>query len=79
MTARHTDYTIRGVPAALDVALRRRAQERGASLNQTVIDALAAALGVAGADGDAGEPDSTAGGEGVGRLERDALDEGVWL
>ena len=47
MTARHTDYTIRGVPAALDVALRRRAQERGASLNQTVIDALAAALGVA--------------------------------
>ena len=79
MTARHTEYTIRGVPSALDAALRRRAQERGASLNQTVIDALAAALGVAGAGGDAGEPDSTAGGEGVGGLERDALDEGVWL
>ncbi len=79
MTARHTEYTIRGVPAALDAALRRRAQERGASLNQTVIDALAAALGVAGAGGNAGEPDSTAGGEGVGGLERDALDEGVWL
>ena len=34
-------YTIRGVPAVVDDALRRRARETGKSLNEVVIDALA--------------------------------------
>ena len=74
------DYTIHGVPAAVDAALRCRARERGASLNQTVIDTLAAALGVAEASGEAGSgapPPADA--ELPRALERDALDEGVWL
>ena len=74
------EYTIHGVPAALDAALRRRAQERGASLNQTVIDALAVALGVAGADGEPGSPDpADAEADPPAGLEQDALDEGTWL
>lgn len=74
------EYTIHGVPAAVDAALRRRARERGASLNQTVIDALASALGAAEAGG---EPDPVApppaDADAPHGLERDALDEGVWL
>ena len=61
-------------------ALRRRARERGASLSQTVIDALASALGAAEAGG---EPDPVApppaDGDVPHGLERDALDEGLWL
>ncbi len=34
-------YTIRGVPAVVDDALRMRARETGKSLNEVVIDALA--------------------------------------
>ena len=74
------EYTIHGVPAALDAALRRRARERGASLNQTVIDALAAALGVAREDGEPSSPDPADGdADRAAGLELDALDEGVWL
>ena len=74
------EYTIHGIPAALDAALRRRARERGASLNQTVIDALAAALGVAeaGAEPGSGSP-AHPGAELAPGIERDALDEGIWL
>lgn len=39
-------YTIRGVPAVVDDALRMRARENGKSLNEVVIDALAAGVGV---------------------------------
>lgn len=39
-------YTVRGVPAVVDDALRRRARETGRSLNEVVIDALAAGAGV---------------------------------
>ncbi|MCY4482268.1 MAG: hypothetical protein OXC12_05270 [Spirochaetaceae bacterium] len=73
-------YAIHGVPAAVDAALRRRARERGASLNQTVIDALAAALEVAESAGEQspGAP-PPADADLPPALERDALDEGVWL
>ena len=39
-------YTIRGVPAVVDDALRMRARETGKSLNAVVIDALADGAGV---------------------------------
>jgi len=34
-------YTIRGIPAAIDAALRERARGAGKSLNEAVIDTLA--------------------------------------
>jgi plasmid stability protein len=41
-------YTIRNVPEALDEALRRAARERGKSLNEVAIEALARGAGVSG-------------------------------
>jgi len=41
-------YTIRGVPAAVDSALRDRARAAGKSLNQAAIEALQEGAGVAG-------------------------------
>jgi hypothetical protein len=41
-------YTIRKVPNSLDEALRRTARERGKSLNDVAIEALARGTGVAG-------------------------------
>lgn len=38
--------TVRGLPEAVSDALARERQRRGTSLNQTVIDLLAQALGV---------------------------------
>ena len=42
-------YTIRGIPPAVDDALRTRAREAGTSLNEVVVDALAEGAGVRGA------------------------------
>jgi hypothetical protein len=39
-------YTIRGVPSALDSALRKRARREGKSLNEAVLEALADGLGL---------------------------------
>ena len=39
-------YTIRGIPAAVDDALRQRARVDGKSLNEAAIDALAEGTGV---------------------------------
>jgi hypothetical protein len=39
-------YTIRGIPPAVDAALRERVRVSGKSLNQVAIEALAAGLGV---------------------------------
>jgi len=39
-------YTIRNVPNSLDAALRRTARERGKSLNEVAIEALARGAGV---------------------------------
>lgn len=47
MTARH--LTVRDIPKAWALALDRERRRRGVSLNQTVKDLLARALGVAGA------------------------------
>ncbi|HJZ72918.1 MAG TPA: hypothetical protein VKE51_14330 [Vicinamibacterales bacterium] len=41
-------YTIRGIPAAIDDALRQRARADGKSLNEAVVDALAEGSGMAG-------------------------------
>lgn len=41
-------YTIRNVPHTLDDALRKAARERGKSLNEVAIEALARGAGVAG-------------------------------
>jgi len=41
-------YTIRGVPAAVDSALRDRARAAGKSLNQAAIEALQEGAGVTG-------------------------------
>jgi len=42
-------YTIRGIPAAVNSALRDRARVAGKSLNKAAIDALAEGAGVTGA------------------------------
>ncbi|HXG57051.1 MAG TPA: hypothetical protein VNJ03_16860 [Vicinamibacterales bacterium] len=42
-------YTIRGIPAAVDRAIRERARVDGKSLNEAAVDALAEAAGMAGA------------------------------
>jgi hypothetical protein len=39
-------YTIRNVPESLDEALRRVARERGKSLNEVAIEALARGVGI---------------------------------
>jgi plasmid stability protein len=41
-------YSIRNVPDTLDAALRRAARERGKSLNEVAIEALARGAGVIG-------------------------------
>ena len=38
-------YTIRNIPKTLDTMLRARARKQGKSLNETVIEALARAMG----------------------------------
>lgn len=42
-------YTIRGIPAVVDKALRRRARTTGKSLNEAAIEALSEGVGVSGA------------------------------
>jgi len=39
-------YTVRGIPAALDKAMRQRARARGKSLNELAIEALAEGIGL---------------------------------
>ncbi len=41
-------YTIRGIPPAVDDALRERARTAGKSLNEAAVEALAEGTGVAG-------------------------------
>jgi hypothetical protein len=40
-------YTLRGIPPEVDLALRDRARKEGRSLNETAIDALVEGSGVA--------------------------------
>ena len=39
-------YTLRGIPAALDKAIRQRARTEGKSLNDVAIEALAEGVGL---------------------------------
>jgi hypothetical protein len=39
-------YTIRGIPEAVDAAVRERAKAEGKSLNEVAVDALADGLGL---------------------------------
>jgi hypothetical protein len=41
-------YTIRGIPAAVDSALRERARAAGKSLNEAAVEALAEGSGLTG-------------------------------
>lgn len=41
-------YTIRGIPPAVDEALRKRAKAAGKSLNEAALEALAEGTGVTG-------------------------------
>ena len=41
-------YTIRGIPAAVDLALRERARTAGTSLNEAAVEALTDAAGLTG-------------------------------
>jgi hypothetical protein len=41
-------YTIRGIPPAVDSALRERARTAGKSLNEAAVDALAEGAGMTG-------------------------------
>ena len=41
-------YTLRNVPRSLDEALRRAARERGKSLNEVTIEAVARGAGITG-------------------------------
>ncbi len=39
-------YTVRGIPSAVDEAIRRRARAEGKSLNEVALEALAEGLGL---------------------------------
>jgi hypothetical protein len=39
-------YTVRGIPIAVDKALRQRARTKGKSLNEVAIEALAEGIGL---------------------------------
>jgi hypothetical protein len=41
-------YTIRGIPPAVDAALRKKARRTGKSLNEVAIDTLREGVGLAG-------------------------------
>jgi hypothetical protein len=43
-------YTIRGIPPAIDSAVRERARAEGKSLNEVAVEALADGLGLGEAD-----------------------------
>ena len=46
MPAAHSQqYTVRGIPREVDQVLRRKARQRGISLNQLLVEELAAAAG----------------------------------
>lgn len=77
-------YTIRGIPAAVDAALRRRARATGKSLNEAAVDALIDGSGASGIrrrrralDGVAGtwKPDKAVE---SALADQDRVDEDLW-
>lgn len=86
MTKRATksQYTIRGIPAAVDRALRARAQRERRSLNDVALEALRASVGV-GAAGPLNEDLDDLIGTweedpvfDAAILEQDRVDEALW-
>ena len=77
-------YTIRGIPAAVDGALRERARVAGKSLNEAAIDALAEGSGVVAAPRKRRELDDIAGSWRADKAVESALaaqdrvDEDLW-
>ena len=77
-------YTIRGIPPALDNALRERARSAGKSLNEAAVDALAEGTGMAGVRSKRRHLDDVAGTWKADKateavlLEQDRVDEALW-
>jgi hypothetical protein len=65
-------YTIRGIPPAIDEAVRERARADGKSLNEVAVEALADGLGLG--DGDVARRDLS---DVVGTWKKDAAAEAV--
>ncbi len=77
-------YTIRGVPAAVDTALRQRARAKGKSLNETAVAALSEGAGFADAPRKRRDLGDIAGSWKADKATEDALeaqdqiDKGLW-
>lgn len=78
-------YTIRGIPPAVDKALRQRARASGKSLNEAAIDALSEGVGVTGAPRKYRDVSDIAGTwvpepevEAVLAEQRELIDEDLW-
>jgi hypothetical protein len=77
-------YTLRNVPGTLDEALRRAARERGKSLNEVAIEALARGAGVTGDRGRQRDLDDIAGtwrndpAFDSALAAQDSIDEDIW-
>ncbi|HKV48372.1 MAG TPA: hypothetical protein VJN69_09790 [Candidatus Acidoferrales bacterium] len=77
-------YTLRKVPGPVDLALRRRAQEQGRSLNDVALEALAQGAGVTGEHVPQRDLQDIAGTWLKDRAfenalaEQDAVDEEIW-
>ena len=77
-------YTIRGIPPALDAALRKRARAAGQSLNEAALDALIEGVGLTGAPRKRRNLDEIAGtwkadkGFDAALAAQDQVDEDLW-
>ena len=77
-------YTIRGIPPAVDQALRERARTAGTSLNEAAVEALAEAAGLTGMRrkrrdlGDIAGTWKTEKGVDAALAAQDRVDEDLW-
>jgi plasmid stability protein len=77
-------YTIRNIPETLDEALRRAAREKGKSLNEVAIEALARGAGITGERGRQRDLSDIAGtwrkdpAFDAAVAAQDTVDEGMW-
>lgn len=81
---RKSQYTIRGVPASVDRALRERARREGLSLNEVALEALRASVGEGGHGRRYEDLDDLIGtwvedpAFDAAICEQDQVDEGLW-
>ena len=77
-------YTIRGIPVAVDAALRARARAEGKSLNEAAVNALAEGSGMAGTPRRRRDLDDIAGTWKADKAveaalaDQDRIDEDLW-